>query len=342
MLVMVQREVGERLAAAAGDDAYGAVSVKVAYWATATVVGRVSASVFIPRPRVESVLVRLDRRPERMGGAVDGVGTEHYQRLFSVVRAGFAHRRKMLRRSLESQVRPEAFDAVGIRSTARAEELSLEEWERLAAWRPSTTTEAVRGARTVTEGRPGPTEVRAPAKLTLSLEVTGTRGDGYHLLESEMVTVDLADTLVIEDGRGLTLSSETPRGGAGWWDGSLSVGDDNLVARALAATGRTAKVHVVKRIPPGAGLGGGSTDAAAVLRWAGCTDSKVAVRLGADVPFCLAGGRAMVRGRGRGDRGAALRGTAVHPSPGSLRRRHRGRLPGVGRAGGAGRDVRAR
>jgi 16S rRNA (adenine1518-N6/adenine1519-N6)-dimethyltransferase len=136
MLVMVQREVGERLAAAAGDDAYGAVSVKVAYWATATVVGRVSASVFIPRPRVESVLVRLVRRPDRVGGAVDGVGTERYQRLFAVVRAGFAHRRKMLRRSLASHVRSEAFDAVGIRSTARAEELSLEEWERLAAWQP--------------------------------------------------------------------------------------------------------------------------------------------------------------------------------------------------------------
>ena len=59
-----------------------------------------------------------------------------------------------------------------------------------------------------------------------------------------------------------------------------------------------AKVHVVKRIPPGAGLGGGSTDAAAILRWAGCTDQRVAVRLGADVPFCLAGGRATVRGVG--------------------------------------------
>ncbi len=136
MLVMVQREVGERLVASAGDEAYGAVSVKVAYWATATLVGRVSASVFIPRPRVESVLVRIERRPERMGATVDGVGTERYQRLFSVVRAGFAHRRKMLRRSLETQVQPDAFEAVGIRSTARAEELSLEEWERLAGWEP--------------------------------------------------------------------------------------------------------------------------------------------------------------------------------------------------------------
>lgn len=135
LLVMVQREVGERLAATAGDEAYGAVSVKVAYWADATIVGRVSASVFIPRPRVESVLVRLDRRPERGVDGDDGrPGSAPYERLFAVVRAGFAHRRKMLRRCLDGLVRPEAFDAVGIRSTARAEELSLGEWERLAAW----------------------------------------------------------------------------------------------------------------------------------------------------------------------------------------------------------------
>jgi 16S rRNA (adenine1518-N6/adenine1519-N6)-dimethyltransferase len=132
LLVMVQREVGERLAARAGDEAYGAVSVKVAYWATAQLVGRVSASVFIPRPRVESVLVRMDRRPERASGP--GPGSEAYDRLFSVVRGGFAHRRKMLRRSLEDLVRPEAFEAAGIPSTARAEELGLDQWERLAAW----------------------------------------------------------------------------------------------------------------------------------------------------------------------------------------------------------------
>jgi 16S rRNA (adenine1518-N6/adenine1519-N6)-dimethyltransferase len=134
LLVMVQREVGERLAAGAGDEAYGAVSVKVAYWASSAVVGRVSPSVFIPRPRVESVLVRLDRRPGQAGGEVDGPGSERYERLFTVVRAGFAHRRKMLRRSLDGTVLPEAFEVAGIRPTARAEELSLEEWERLAAW----------------------------------------------------------------------------------------------------------------------------------------------------------------------------------------------------------------
>lgn len=149
--------------------------------------------------------------------------------------------------------------------------------------------------------RPGPTEVSAEAKLTLSLKVTGVRGDGYHLLESEMVTVDLADTLLIGDGNGLTISPDPPAGvtdGTGWWDTLISAGADNLVARALVAVGRKAKVHVVKRVPPGAGLGGGSADAAAILRWAGCLDATVAVGVGADVPFCMAGGRAMVRGVG--------------------------------------------
>jgi 16S rRNA (adenine1518-N6/adenine1519-N6)-dimethyltransferase len=129
LLVMVQREVGERLAAAAGDEAYGAVSVKVAYWATAKLVGRVPPSVFVPRPRVESVLVRMVRRPD----PGSGVGSVSYDRLFTVVRGGFAHRRKMLRRALADLVRPDAFDQAGIAPTARAEELTLEEWGRLAA-----------------------------------------------------------------------------------------------------------------------------------------------------------------------------------------------------------------
>ena len=78
----------------------------------------------------------------------------------------------------------------------------------------------------------------------------------------------------------------------------MPAGDDNLVRRALAAAGRKAFVRLHKRIPAGAGLGGGSADAAAVLRWAGVTDLEAAARLGADVPFCLVGGRARVRGVG--------------------------------------------
>ncbi len=131
LLVMVQREVGERLAAGVGDTGYGAVSVKVAYWARAAVVGRVPATVFVPRPRVESVLVRIERRPPPLVASSGGIVT--YDRVFDLVRAGFAQRRKMLRRSLEGRADPGAFDVAGIPPTARAEELTLEEWIRLAA-----------------------------------------------------------------------------------------------------------------------------------------------------------------------------------------------------------------
>jgi 16S rRNA (adenine1518-N6/adenine1519-N6)-dimethyltransferase len=128
MLVMVQREVGERLAARPGDDAYGAVSVKVAYWATASVLGRVPPTVFLPAPNVESALVRIERRPSP---AVP-VDVDR-QWLFRLVAAGFGQRRKMLRRSLAGLVPPEAFEAAGIRPDARAEELDVEDWGRLAA-----------------------------------------------------------------------------------------------------------------------------------------------------------------------------------------------------------------
>ena len=128
LLVMVQREVGERWVAAPGDPAYGAVSVKIAYWASSAIVGRVPPSVFIPRPKVESVLVRLRRHPVP---AVDPTVVP-YARFESVVRAGFAHRRKMLRRSLAGTVEPEAFEAAGVAPSARAEELGVVAWGELA------------------------------------------------------------------------------------------------------------------------------------------------------------------------------------------------------------------
>jgi len=126
---------------------------------------------------------------------------------------------------------------------------------------------------------------RALAKLTLSLRVTGVREDGYHLLDAEMVTLDLSDTLHFQEGDGLEV-------------GGAELPPDNLVTRALRTVDRRAQVKLDKRIPIGAGLGGGSADAAAVLRWAGCTDLELAVGIGADVPFCLVGGRARVRGVG--------------------------------------------
>jgi 16S rRNA (adenine1518-N6/adenine1519-N6)-dimethyltransferase len=124
MLVMVQREVGERLAARAGDRAYGIPSVKVAYWATAEVVGRVPPTVFVPQPKVESVLVEIVRRPEPVVDAAPDL-------MFRLVRSAFGQRRKMLRRSLDGKVSAQAFDAAGVSPEARPEQLDVSAWGRL-------------------------------------------------------------------------------------------------------------------------------------------------------------------------------------------------------------------
>jgi 16S rRNA (adenine1518-N6/adenine1519-N6)-dimethyltransferase len=129
IVVMVQREVGERLAAGPGDPEYGAVSVKVAYYAEASLLGTVPPTVFVPRPKVESALVRLRRRE------APPVSVPSEAELFTLVRSGFAQRRKMLRSSLRPVLGAQATEvlvAAGVAPTARAEALGLQEWAALA------------------------------------------------------------------------------------------------------------------------------------------------------------------------------------------------------------------
>ncbi len=126
MLVMVQSEVGERLCAGPGDAAYGAVSVKIASWATARMVATVPPTVFLPRPNVTSALVAITRHRDPAVPADVARAS-----LFDLVRAGFGQRRKMLRRSLATRVTPEQFAAADVPPTARAEELDLNAWIRL-------------------------------------------------------------------------------------------------------------------------------------------------------------------------------------------------------------------
>ena len=149
--------------------------------------------------------------------------------------------------------------------------------------------------------------VRAHAKLTLALRITGVRDDGYHLIDAEMVSLDLHDLISLTPGgSGITASGP-------FCDG-MPLDDTNLVVRAMRLADASedtdvgsdvrgdAGVHLDKRIPHGGGLGGDSTDAAAVLRWRGYSSSpsdlERASLLGADIPFCLVGGRARVRGIG--------------------------------------------
>ena len=133
-------------------------------------------------------------------------------------------------------------------------------------------------------------ERRAPAKLTWFLEITGRRDDGMHELRAEMLSVDFSDRLEIEDD-GDYLRLEGPYA-------NVVANEDNLVSRALHLVDRRAGVTLHKFIPPGGGLGGGSSDAGALLRWAGGVSHDEALTLGGDVPFCQVGGRALVEGVG--------------------------------------------
>ena len=123
---MVQREAGERLAAAPGDKAIGIPSMLVADHGTAEVVGKVPATVFHPQPKVESVLVRIERHAEP---PVD----QPLEAIDPLLRAAYGQRRKMLRRSLNGLLDEAAITDAGVDPTARPETLGLDEWARLAA-----------------------------------------------------------------------------------------------------------------------------------------------------------------------------------------------------------------
>ena len=139
----------------------------------------------------------------------------------------------------------------------------------------------------------------APAKINLCLHVTGRRGDGYHLLDSLVVFADVADRVLASPARGLSLVVAGPEGAG------LQAETDNLVLRAARAMGVSDAALVLdKRLPIASGIGGGSADAAATLRaLARLTGRPMPVtsdvlRLGADVPVCLAGHPARMSGIG--------------------------------------------
>jgi 16S rRNA (adenine1518-N6/adenine1519-N6)-dimethyltransferase len=129
LVVMVQREVGERLVARPGEEAFGAVSLRVAYRASAKLLRRVPPSVFWPEPKVESVLVRLERQPPPVAVSEE--------RLFRLVEEGFGQRRKtmanaLVRLGLGRAAALEALAGAGLGAQVRAEELGLEEFARLS------------------------------------------------------------------------------------------------------------------------------------------------------------------------------------------------------------------
>ena len=131
--------------------------------------------------------------------------------------------------------------------------------------------------------------MKAYAKINWALRVTGKRADGYHDIETLFQTISLHDDLRFEPSHSLSMTCT---------DSTIPIDDTNLVIRAAKAIGATARIHLEKRIPAGGGLGGGSSDAAAVLREFDRRDRQIALSLGSDVPFFLEGGTAYATGRG--------------------------------------------
>lgn len=142
-------------------------------------------------------------------------------------------------------------------------------------------------------------EAVAPAKVNLTLHVTGQRADGYHLLDSLVTFAAIGDRITVRKAPATRLTV------TGRFAAAVPAGADNLICRAAALMDVTAEIVLDKALPVAAGLGGGSADAAAAVRAiAGLYDlplpgAGALLRLGADVPVCMGGG--MVRMRGVGD-----------------------------------------
>ena len=134
-------------------------------------------------------------------------------------------------------------------------------------------------------------QIAAHAKINWSLRVIGKRADGYHDIETLFQTISLHDTITIDpDAPDLSLTCSDP---------SVPVDETNLVLRAARVAGlQRGRIHLEKRIPVGGGLGGGSSDAAAILTFLDEFDLNAALSLGSDVPFFIHGGTQYGTGRG--------------------------------------------
>ena len=155
----------------------------------------------------------------------------------------------------------------------------------------------------------GPRRGHAHAKVNLTLHVTGRRDDGYHLLDSLVVFADLGDVLEVGPGDGLVVTGPFAAG--------VPTDERNLVVRALALAGARRAVILEKHLPHPAGIGGGSSDAAAILRLVDAEpDTGALLSLGADLPVCMAGRSARMSGIGEAVAPVdlpALHGVLVHP-----------------------------
>ena len=231
VLVMVQAEVADRLAATPGNKIYGVPSAKVAWYASARRTLTIGRNVFYPVPNVDSALVKIERRPHP-----DTAATR--EQVFAVIDAAFAQRRKTLRQALaglagSAGAAQEALERAGVSPTARGETLDIDQFAAVAqqlnaasagacvpaasAPAPATSAPAVNASdRAVSVSAPAvnasdrAVSVSAPGKVNLFLALGAARPDGYHPLNTVFAQIGLSETVTVTPLQSLATTAPQP------------------------------------------------------------------------------------------------------------------------------------
>ena len=211
VLVMVQAEVADRLAATPGNKIYGVPSAKVAWYASARRTLTIGRNVFYPVPNVDSALVKIERRPHP-----DTAATR--EQVFAVIDAAFAQRRKTLRQALaglagSAGAAQEALERAGVSPTARGETLDIDQFAAVAqqlnaasagacvpaasAPAPATSDPAVSVSAPAVNASDRAVSVSAPGKVNLFLALGAARPDGYHPLNTIFAQIGLSETVTV-------------------------------------------------------------------------------------------------------------------------------------------------
>lgn len=210
VLVMVQAEVADRLAATPGNKIYGVPSAKVAWYASARRTLTIGRSVFYPVPNVDSALVKIERRPQP-----DTAATR--EQVFAVIDAAFAQRRKTLRQALaglagSAGAAQEALERAGVSPTARGETLDIDQFAAVAQQLNA----ASAGACVPAASAPAPAtsdpavNVSAPGKVNLFLALGAARPDGYHPLNTVFAQIGLSETVTVTSLQSLATTAPQP------------------------------------------------------------------------------------------------------------------------------------
>lgn len=214
VLVMVQAEVADRLAATPGNKIYGVPSAKVAWYASARRTLTIGRNVFYPVPNVDSALVKIERRPHP-----DTAATR--EQVFAVIDAAFAQRRKTLRQALaglagSAGAAQEALERAGVSPTARGETLDIDQFAAVAqqlnaasagACVPAASAPAPATSDPAVNASDRAVSVSAPGKVNLFLALGAARPDGYHPLNTIFAQIGLSETVTVSPMKSLATTA---------------------------------------------------------------------------------------------------------------------------------------